>query len=75
MATKLKNLDVTKVDFVDAGANQRADIKLTKRKEPEGAETPPEPAEGLFKRFLGWLKSCGTTAESRRPRQVSMNSL
>ena len=73
MATKLKNLDVTKVDFVDAGANQRADIKLTKRKEPEGAETPPEPAEGLFKRFLGWLKSCGTTAEEIEKAATSFN--
>lgn len=73
MATKLKNLDVTKVDFVDAGANQRADIKLTKRKEPEGAETPTEPAEGLFKRFLGWLKSCGTTAEEIEKAATSFN--
>lgn len=32
MATKLKNLKVTKVDFVDEGANPRADIKLYKRK-------------------------------------------
>ena len=38
MATKLKNLNVTKVDFVDAGANQRADIKLFKRKEPDIGE-------------------------------------
>lgn len=28
---KLKNLKITKVDFVDAGANQRANIMLKKR--------------------------------------------
>lgn len=33
VAQKLKNLRVTKVDFVDEGANPRADIKLYKRKE------------------------------------------
>lgn len=41
MATKLKNLHVTKVDFVDEGANQRADVKLYKRKEPEGGSIIP----------------------------------
>lgn len=35
MATKLENLRVTKVDFVDEGANPRAHIKLFKRHEPE----------------------------------------
>ena len=32
MATKLKGLEVGKVDVVDEGANQRADIKLLKGK-------------------------------------------
>ncbi len=36
MATKLKNLKVKKVDFVDEGANPDAHIKLFKRKEKEG---------------------------------------
>lgn len=47
MATRLKNLHVKKVDFVDEGANQRADVKLYKRKEPDGGlETPvPEPEQ------------------------------
>lgn len=40
MPTKVKNLIVTKVDFVDAGANQRANITLTKRRDG-GAATPP----------------------------------
>lgn len=41
MANKLKNLRITKVDFVNAGANQRAHIRLFKRaqKEDEGVET------------------------------------
>ena len=30
MATKLENLDITSVDFVPCGANQRADIMVTK---------------------------------------------
>lgn len=33
MSTKLKNLMIKKVDFVDAGANPDADIKLLKRKD------------------------------------------
>ena len=33
MATKLKNLKITKVDFVDDGANPEAHIKLYKSKE------------------------------------------
>ena len=39
MANKLKNIHLTKVDFVDEGANQRADIKLTKR---NGGSDPME---------------------------------
>lgn len=39
MSTKLKDLEVTKVDFVTEGANQRADIKLFKKK----AQIPEEP--------------------------------
>lgn len=36
MATKLKNLRISKVDFVDEGANPDAHIKLTKSKsEPD----------------------------------------
>ncbi len=48
MAKKLKNLLVTKVDFVDEGANPRADIKLFKRKDPglAGDGSPPESIMG-----------------------------
>lgn len=37
MANKLKNLRINKVDFVDAGANQRAHIRLFKRA-PKGGD-------------------------------------
>lgn len=66
MATKLKGLKVGKVDFVDEGANQRADIKLLKGKNK--AEETSDPEIGLFKRFLNWIsgevqKSATTFAE------------
>lgn len=50
MATKLKNMVLTSVDLVRAGANQEADICLFK-----SAEEPPR-EEGIFKRFLRWLR-------------------
>lgn len=61
MATKLKDLEVTKVDFVNAGANQRADIKLFKKKDPlpevPAATADPEAvqiqlSEPALKRFF-----------------------
>jgi hypothetical protein len=39
VATKLKNLKIKKVDFVDEGANPDAHIKMIKRKEGEGQNT------------------------------------
>ena len=54
LAKKLKNLKITSVDFVDEGANQRANINLFKRKEPED-----KPQESMFKRFVNWLKGEG----------------
>lgn len=42
MATKLENLKIRKVDFVDEGANPRADIKFFKRKQPGEAEAPSQ---------------------------------
>lgn len=55
MAKKLKNLRVTKVDFVDEGANPMADIKLFKRKGPDGSETaePSEAADALADSIMG----------------------
>lgn len=46
---KLKNLKITKVDFVDAGANQRANIMLKKRAQ-EGFK---EAFEHAFNKFAG----------------------
>ena len=51
MANKLKNIHLTKVDFVDEGANQRADIKLTKRNDetaPSGNPETDEFSQGLL---------------------------
>lgn len=63
MPTKLKDLEVTKVDFVDAGDNKRADVVLFKRKDGEPSELPtPEESGhgGVLKRFLAKIaKSIG----------------
>ena len=51
MANKLKNIHLTKVDFVDEGANQRADIKLTKRNDdsdPDEVLVSEEFSHGLL---------------------------
>lgn len=58
MATKLKNLHVKKVDFVDEGANQQADIKIFKRKEQSAPvvtdllQDPMKEQKSLFKRLM-----------------------
>lgn len=51
MATKLKNLHIRKVDFVDEGANQRADIKIAKKKDAD-PETDIPVRESTMKRFM-----------------------
>lgn len=55
MPTKLKGLEVTKVDFVDAGDNKRADVVLFKRKDSDPAQTTPAqepPHDGALKRMF-----------------------
>lgn len=58
LATKLKNLHVKKVDFVDEGANQQADIKIFKRKEQSAPvvtdllQDPMKEQKSLFKRLM-----------------------
>ena len=59
MAKKLKNLEVTKVDFVDEGANQGANIKLFKRKDQNDnpvvavpVQDPMKEQKNLFKRLM-----------------------
>lgn len=62
MATKLKNLKLKKVDFVDEGANPEADIKITKRSDQE--EEPTDAEKSLYKRFTAWLaKEFGTPVD------------
>ena len=52
MATKLKNLKITKVDFVDDGANPEAHIRLFKNK--DGVEPPHD--EGVEKKPNIWKR-------------------
>ena len=52
MATKLKNLKITKVDFVDDGANPEAHIRLFKSK--DGVEPPHD--EGAEKKPNIWKR-------------------
>ncbi len=63
MATKLKNLHIRKVDFVDEGANQRADIKITKKKDinPEMEAPIRESTMKKIMRAIG--KAVGITDE------------
>lgn len=58
MATKLEELEVTSVDFVDRGANPDAHITLFKR--DSGGETVPENKENVWKKALtGIFKMAG----------------
>lgn len=65
MATKLKNMKLTSVDLVRAGANQEADICLFKSADaPEAQDSPSETERNIFKRFLSWIRENPTEAES-----------
>ncbi len=59
MATKLKNLKIRKVDFVDAGANPDAHIRMIKRKDGKEQSTGEnsEKNTGFWKRLLGFIGS------------------
>lgn len=65
MATKLKNLKVRKVDFVDAGANPDAYIRLFKSREKGCKEQDNEKgAANIWKRLLGFIgKAAGMGQE------------
>lgn len=56
MATKLKNLKIKKVDFVDEGANPDAHIRLTKKKD-EGRSAAGDGGRnvGIFGRLLSFI--------------------
>ena len=56
MTTKLKNLKIKKVDFVDEGANPDAHIRLTKKKdEGQSAAGDGEKNAGIFGRLLSFI--------------------
>lgn len=56
MATKLKNLKIKKVDFVNEGANPDAHIKMIKRKEGENAGDGVKKESGnILKKLLDFI--------------------
>ena len=60
MATKLKNLKIKKVDFVDEGANPDADIKMRKKKDRE----EPKNSSNILKKLFGFIgKAAGMNQE------------
>ena len=66
MATKLKNLEVTKVDFVDQGANPDAHIKLYKRKEEQGPALEGgggEKGSGILKKLVAFIAKAAGMGE------------
>ena len=67
MPAKLKGLKETKVDFVEAGDNKRADVLLFKHRDGQSESPSPEPeagGPGILKRFLTWIaKAAGASAE------------
>lgn len=64
MATKLKNMRLTSVDLVRAGANQEADICLYKSATPpEATESPTSHETNIFKRFIAWLRENPTETQ------------
>lgn len=75
MATKLKNMQLTSVDLVRAGANQEADICLFKSAEPaEAAESLTEGETNILKRFLGWLRS-NPAADASEPQTAQEDDI
>ncbi|CAK7061432.1 MAG: hypothetical protein BACD_02888 [Bacteroides rodentium] len=68
MATKLKNLKITKIDFVDAGANPKANVMLYKNESGnpgEKVQKTEEPKhENVLKRFVSAIgKAIGLKPE------------
>ncbi|MCI8692623.1 MAG: hypothetical protein HFH91_07770 [Lachnospiraceae bacterium] len=67
MATKLKNLKIKKVDFVDEGANPDAHIRMLKRKDGETQTAEEEHKKGsgsILKKMLGFIgKAAGMNQE------------
>lgn len=67
MATKLKNLKIRKVDFVDEGANPDAHIRMLKRKDGETQTAEEDHQKGtgsILKRLFGFIgKAAGMNQE------------
>lgn len=58
MATKLKNLKIKKVDFVDEGANPDAHIRMIKRKDGEGQSVGENSEKGtgnILKKLFNFI--------------------
>lgn len=58
MATKLKNLKIKKVDFVDEGANPDAHIRMIKRRNGEGQSEGENSKKGtgnIMKKLFGFI--------------------
>lgn len=77
MSTKLKGLKVKKVDFVDQGANQDANIMLFKRKdgapEQEVPENQPEaPKQNVWHKMFGAIAKAAGLKQEEADRMVSM---
>ena len=70
MATKLKNMKLTSVDLVRAGANQAADIGLFKSADggpsPDVQERLREFNEALFRCFRSYEDDDGLTSEEKK---------
>lgn len=60
VATKLRNLKIKKVDFVDEGANPDADIKMRKKKDRE----EPKNSSSILKKLFSFIgKAAGMNQE------------
>lgn len=71
MANKLKNLKLTSVDLVRAGANQEADICIYKSATPQdGDNTASEHEKNIFKRFIDWLRENPSDGENEPPNTI-----
>lgn len=76
MATKLKHLKVTSVDFVDEGANPDAHIRLYKRRDEAaaepGTEDPNSDGAGFFKRLSSSLAKMFGLAQEPESAEVEV---
>lgn len=70
MANELKDMKLTSVDLVSAGANQEANISFFKSEngqpqaDPQQAAPPSQTERGLFKRFLDWCSGAEDTQKT-----------